>query len=62
MVIWVLIVRGRGVFTAATCFAAVALVAAFFVRDVSANMTDNVAVRLQNEKPKAARDVEKSGG
>lgn len=51
----------RGVFIAATAFAAVALVAAFFVKDVSKNMTDNVAVRLQNEKPQT-RDVETTSG
>jgi len=42
----------RNVYIAATAFAAVALIAAFFVKDMSKNMTDNVAVRLDNEKPR----------
>jgi len=42
----------KDVYTAATAFAAVALVCSFFVKDMSKNMTDNVAVRLDNERPK----------
>ncbi|KAI5857805.1 hypothetical protein BZA05DRAFT_107082 [Tricharina praecox] len=38
------------VYISATVFAGLSLAAALFVQDVSHNMTDNVAVRLANEK------------
>ncbi|KAF2403608.1 MFS general substrate transporter [Trichodelitschia bisporula] len=46
------------IYVAAIIFSAVALVAAFFARDVTHNMTDNVAVQLQNDTPNEKKKEE----
>lgn len=49
----------RRIFYTAIAFSVIALVAALFVKDVSHNMTDSVAVRLTNEEGK--KETEKEG-
>ncbi|KAF2664163.1 MFS general substrate transporter [Microthyrium microscopicum] len=48
----------RRIYYSACAFSALALVASFFVKDISHKMTDNVAIRLTNEKG-TAREVRK---
>lgn len=50
------------IYYAAVAFSVFAVVVSWFVKDVTANMTDNVAVRLTNENPSAesgTKDVKK---
>jgi hypothetical protein len=50
------------IYYAAVAFSVFAVLVSFFVKDVTGNMTDNVAVRLTNEDPAAAsgtKDVKK---
>jgi len=47
------------IYYAAVAFSVFAVVVSFFVKDVTSNMTDNVAVRLTNEDPAAATKDEK---
>jgi len=46
-------------YIAAASFSAVSIVAAFFSKDVSNNMTDHVAVRLANEQSKGHKESQK---
>lgn len=44
-----LLTRCRRIYYIAIAFSAIAFIAAMFVRDVTHNMTDHVAVTLQND-------------
>jgi hypothetical protein len=48
----------QNIYYAAVAFSCVAVFASFFVTDISHNMTDNIAVTLTNDKPKASPEEE----
>jgi hypothetical protein len=45
----------RHIYFCAIAFTAIALVGSFFLKDVSGNMTDNVAITLTNDKRSGKR-------
>jgi hypothetical protein len=53
-----LLTQFRRIFYAAISFAALALLSTFFIKDVTSNMTSNVAVKLTNDKSKKEKEVE----
>jgi hypothetical protein len=52
----------RRIYYIAIAFSAIAFIAAMFVRDVTQNMTDHVAVTLQNDITKKEKNLDAEGG
>lgn len=56
-----LLTRCRRIYYIAIAFSAVAFIAAIFVRDVTQNMTDHVAVTLQNDHTEKEKKLDVEG-
>jgi len=55
---WSWAIAFQRIFIAALSFAVLAMLSTFFIKDVKSNMTNNVAVTLENDRSKKQREAE----